>query len=155
MDEPRILINGTASPLCGEHRLSLADFLRDAGVNSVHLGCEHGVCGSCNVLLDGQCVRSCLALAHACAGSAVVSLEGLQDGLAGRLRSAFTKHHALQCGFCTPGVFVAAYDLLAEGAFLDEALVRERLSGNICRCTGYQGIVDAVLEVAGDAGEPA
>lgn len=148
MDESPILINGTPTPLNGEHRLALADFLRESGINSVHLGCEHGVCGTCNVLVDGQCVRSCLALAHACAGSKVVSLEGLQDTLAGSLRAAFTRHHALQCGYCTPGVFVAAYDLLAEGAPLDEALVRERLSGNICRCTGYQGIVEAVLEVA-------
>src|SRR5690606_11638477 len=148
MDDSPILINGKPTPVVGEHRLSLADFLRDSGINSVHLGCEHGVCGTCNVLVDGQCVRSCLALAHACTGSEVISLEGLQDDLAGRLRAAFTRHHALQCGYCTPGVFVAAYDLLAAGAPLEETQVRERLSGNICRCTGYQGIIDAVLDVA-------
>jgi len=100
------------------------------------------------VLLDGQCTRACLALAHACEGSEVRTLEGLQDGLAERLRAAFNTHHALQCGFCTPGMFISAYDMLRAGTPLDEAAVRERLAGNLCRCTGYQGIVDAILAVA-------
>ena len=148
MNESHLTLNGTAVPLAGEHRISLADFVRERGATSVHLGCEHGVCGSCNVLVDGACVRACLSLAHGCAGSEVVTLDGLHDPLAERLRAAFNAHHALQCGFCTPGMFVTAYDLLASGRPLDEAAVRERLAGNICRCTGYQGIVEAILSVA-------
>jgi aerobic-type carbon monoxide dehydrogenase small subunit (CoxS/CutS family) len=153
-DTPHLLLNGTAVPLAGEHRISLADFVRERGATSVHLGCEHGVCGACNVLVDGACVRSCLSLAHGCAGSQVTTLDGLDDALARRLRTAFNTHHALQCGFCTPGMFVTAYDLLASGQPLDEATVRERLAGNICRCTGYQGIVDAILSVARDGLSP-
>ena len=148
MNDTCIHLNGTAVPLAGEHRISLADFVRERGATSVHLGCEHGVCGACNVLVDGACVRACLSLAHGCAGSEVTTLDGLHDALAGRLRAAFNAHHALQCGFCTPGMFVTAYDLLAGGEPLDEASVRERLAGNICRSTGYQGIVEAVLSVA-------
>ena len=148
MNPPHLTLNGTAVPLAGEHRISLADFVRERGATSVHLGCEHGVCGACNVLVDGACVRACLSLAHGCAGSEVVTLDGLHDPLAERLRAAFNAHHALQCGFCTPGMFVTAYDLLAAGRPLDEAAVRERLAGNICRCTGYQGIVEAILSVA-------
>jgi aerobic-type carbon monoxide dehydrogenase small subunit (CoxS/CutS family) len=148
MNESQLTLNGTAEPLAVEHRISLADFVRERGATSVHLGCEHGVCGACNVLVDGACVRACLSLAHGCAGSEVVTLDGLQDALAGRLRAAFSAHHALQCGFCTPGMFVTAYDLLAGGQPLDEAAVRERLAGNICRCTGYQGIVEAILSIA-------
>jgi aerobic-type carbon monoxide dehydrogenase small subunit (CoxS/CutS family) len=147
--EATILVNGGVTQVPAEHRISLADFLRDKGATSVHLGCEHGVCGACNVLLDGVTVRSCLVMARSCTGASVCTLEGLNDELAERLRVAFTKHHALQCGFCTPGVFVAAHELLSGGTALDEPSVRERMSGNICRCTGYQGIVDAVLEVAG------
>lgn len=145
-----VSVNGAPVALDGDHRASLADFLRDAGATSVHLGCEHGVCGACNVMLDGVCVRSCLTLAQSCAGASVTTLEGLNDELATRLRQAFSQYHALQCGFCTPGVFVAAYDLLSSGPAqgLDETSVRERLAGNICRCTGYQGMVEAVLHVA-------
>jgi carbon-monoxide dehydrogenase small subunit len=146
--ENMIELNGEQVALAGEHRIALADFVRDAGATSVHLGCEHGVCGSCNVLVDGHAVRSCLTLARSCEGRTVVSLEGLQDDLAQALRAAFNRHHALQCGFCTPGVFVAAYELLASRRVLDEAAVRERMAGNICRCTGYQGIVEAILDVA-------
>ena len=148
LPDNQIILNGCAVPLTGEHRITLADFVRDRGSTSVHLGCEHGVCGACNVLVDGSCTRACLALAHGCAGSRVTTLDGLQDELAQRLRAAFNAHHALQCGFCTPGVFVSAYDMLASGEPLDEASVRERLAGNICRCTGYQGIVEAILSVA-------
>jgi len=146
--DKQIILNGSPVPLNGEHRITLADFVRERGATSVHLGCEHGVCGACNVLVDGSCTRACLALAHGCAGSSVTTLDGLQDELAQRLRKAFNAHHALQCGFCTPGMFVSAYDMLACGEPLDEARVRERLAGNICRCTGYQGIVDAILSVA-------
>lgn len=153
MTSNEIHLNGRPVELMGEHRIALADFIRDRGATSVHLGCEHGVCGACNVLVDGACTRSCLMLAHGCAGSTVITLEGLNDALADRLRDAFNRFHALQCGFCTPGMFVSAYDLLASGQQLDETLIRERLAGNICRCTGYQGIVDAILSVAGQ--EPA
>jgi aerobic-type carbon monoxide dehydrogenase small subunit (CoxS/CutS family) len=142
-------LNGVPVRLAGEHRAVLADFVRDAGATSVHLGCEHGVCGSCNVLVDGRVERSCLTLAHACEGRSVRTLEGLQDELAQKLRAAFTTHHALQCGFCTPGVFVAAHELLSSGGATSEAAVRDAMAGNICRCTGYQGIVDAILDVAG------
>ena len=148
MNEHHLMLNGAPVPLAGEHRISLADFVRERGATSVHLGCEHGVCGACNVLVDGACVRACLSLAHGCAGSEVTTLDGLHDALAERLRVAFNAHHALQCGFCTPGMFVTAYDLLAGGEPLDEASVRERLAGNLCRCTGYQGIVEAILSVA-------
>jgi carbon-monoxide dehydrogenase small subunit len=146
---PSLMVNGRVIVLHCDDRTSLADHLRDAGLTSVHLGCEHGVCGACNVLLDGVSARSCLALARSCAGAEVVTLEGLTDDLAARLRKAFSEHHALQCGFCTPGVFIAAHELLSSGVLLDEGTVRDRLSGNICRCTGYQGMIDAVLDVAG------
>lgn len=141
-------VNGNEWVVDCDHRTTLSDYLREKGINSVHLGCEHGVCGSCNVILDGTCARSCLAMAHTAADAEVLTLEGLQDDLAMRLRSAFTAHHALQCGFCTPGVFIAAYDLLCGGEALDEVIVRKRMAGNICRCTGYQGIIDAILDVA-------
>jgi len=147
-EEKQIILNGKPVPLTGEHRITLADFVRERGATSVHLGCEHGVCGACNVLVDNTCTRACLTLAHACEGSAVTTLDGLQDDLADRLRAAFNAHHALQCGFCTPGMFVSAYDMLASGEPLDETQVRERLAGNICRCTGYQGIVEAILSIA-------
>ncbi|MGE4239218.1 (2Fe-2S)-binding protein [Ramlibacter sp.] len=141
-------LNGRRLPLDGEHRQSLADCVREAGATSVHLGCEHGVCGTCNVLVDGRIVRSCLTLSHACTGAEVVTLEGLNDPLAERLRAAFKRCHALQCGYCTPGMFVAAHEFLTSGLEVNEANVREALAGNICRCTGYQGIVDAVLQAA-------
>lgn len=148
MNDSSLVLNGRTIPLAVEHRTMLADFARDRGAVSVHLACEHGVCGACNVLVDGQCVRSCLTLAHGCSGQSVQTLEGLQDELAQRLRAAFNRYHALQCGFCTPGVFVAAYDMVASGDELTESRVRERLAGNICRCTGYQNIVTAILDVA-------
>ena len=152
--EKSLILNGRAVPLRTEDRTSLGDFVRECGTRSVHLACEHGVCGACNVLLDGQAVRACLTLAHGCEGAAVTTLEGLQDGLAQRLRAAFNAHHALQCGFCTPGMFVSAHELLSRGEPLDEARVRDHLAGNICRCTGYQGIVEAVLSVAAELSIP-
>lgn len=143
-----IHLNGEPCGLGPEDRESLADLARRAGAKSVHPACEHGVCGACNVLVDGVCVRSCLTMARSCEGASVVTLEGLHDALSDSLRQAFSRHHALQCGYCTPGVFVAAYELLESGAALDEAAVRNAMAGNICRCTGYQGIVDAILDVA-------
>jgi carbon-monoxide dehydrogenase small subunit len=138
-------VNGKAMTLRVEQNVSLADGLREqAGTTSVHLGCEHGVCGACNVIVDGEVVRACLTLAAACGGSAVTTAEGLHGDLACRLRDAMHRHHALQCGFCTPGMLVTAHDMVTRGQAPCSAAIREQLSGNICRCTGYQGIVTAI-----------
>jgi aerobic-type carbon monoxide dehydrogenase small subunit (CoxS/CutS family) len=132
-------------------RLTLADFLRDtAGLTGTHVGCEHGVCGSCTVIVDGVAVRSCLLLAVQADGSEVITVEGLAPGAdLSPLQAAFKKHHALQCGFCTPGILTTMHALLTEEPDADEKRVREVLSGNICRCTGYVPIVHAVLEARG------
>lgn len=129
-------------------RTTLADFLRDeASLTGTHLGCEHGVCGSCTVILDGLAVRSCLTLAVQADGQSVTTVEGLAiDGALSPLQAAFQKHHALQCGFCTPGILTTMHALLLENPFVEEEEVRDVLSGNICRCTGYIPIVKAVLE---------
>jgi carbon-monoxide dehydrogenase small subunit len=131
-------------------RTSLADLLRDhLGLTGTHLGCEHGACGACTVLLDGSTARSCIVLAAQASGGEVVTVEGMSrsDGLTD-VQAALARHGGLQCGFCTPGFVVAITELLAEERELDEAEVREELSGNICRCTGYQGIVQAVMDVS-------
>ena len=141
-------VNGKALEVDVEPRLSLADCLRDVlGLTGTHLGCEHGVCGACTVIVDGEAVRSCLTLAVQAAGENIVTVEGLSrdDGLT-PLQAAFRKHHALQCGFCTPGMVTTAHALLSEEPDADAERVREALSGNICRCTGYISIVEAVLE---------
>jgi carbon-monoxide dehydrogenase small subunit len=132
-------------------RLTLADFLRDtAGLTGTHVGCEHGVCGSCTVIVDGVAVRSCLLLAVQADVSEVITVEGLAPGAdLSPLQAAFKKHHALQCGFCTPGILTTMHALLTEEPDADEKRVREVLSGNICRCTGYVPIVHAVLEARG------
>lgn len=129
-------------------RLTLADFLRDtAGLTGTHLGCEHGACGACTVIVDGVAVRACLLLAVQADGSEIVTVEGLAPGAdLSPLQTAFKKHHALQCGFCTPGILMTMHALLTEEPDADERRIREVLSGNICRCTGYIPIVDAVLE---------
>ena len=131
-----------------EPRLSLADCLRDVlGLTGTHLGCEHGVCGACTVIVDGEAVRSRLTLAVQAAGENIVTGEGLsRDNGLTPLQAAFRKHHALQCGFCTPGMVTTAHALLSEEPDADAERVREALSGNICRCTGYISIVEAVLE---------
>ncbi len=139
-------------------RLNLADFLRDRlGLTGTHLGCEHGVCGACTVLVDGRSVRSCLMLAVQVHGRTVTTVEGLTAGDRNAdLCAAMTREHGLQCGFCTPGFLATAAELLQEtvGAAgrpmgtLDERVVRECLSGNVCRCTGYTGIVRAVMQTA-------
>jgi carbon-monoxide dehydrogenase small subunit len=132
-----------------EPRLSLADLLRTRlGLTGTHLGCEHGVCGACNVMLDGEPARACLIPAVAADGMRIGTVEGLADPLAERLRAAFRAHHALQCGFCTSGMLMTAIDILRRGLGADEAVVRRELAGNICRCTGYQGIVAAIRQVA-------
>ena len=145
-----IIVNGDPHALHLAPRTSLADCLRDAlSLTSVHLGCEHGACGACTVLLDGAAVRACLSLAVMCDGRAVTTLEGLRDDpRMAALRRAFHENHALQCGYCTPGMLVMAYDLLGRVPLPTEAAVREAIAGHLCRCTGYAGIVRAILAAA-------
>ena len=131
-------------------RLNLADFLREhLKLTGTHVGCEHGVCGACTVRLNGEIVRSCLMLAVQTDGASVVTIEGLSDsGEIADLQAAFRDRNALQCGFCTPGMLVAAQDLLRQETVPDRERIREHLSGNYCRCTGYQAIIDAVETTA-------
>ena len=150
MSTIRVTINGDHHEAEVEPRLTLADFIREeAGLKGTHLACEHGFCGNCNVLLDGQAVRSCLMLAVQADGQRVVTVEGLSPaaGLSA-LQQAFKSHHALQCGFCTPGFLVSAHALLQEEPTPSRERIVETLSGNLCRCTGYIPIVDAVEAVA-------
>jgi carbon-monoxide dehydrogenase small subunit len=131
-------------------RLNLADFLREnLQLTGTHVGCEHGVCGACTVRVNGEIVRSCLTLAVQMHGASVQTIEGLSDsGEIADLQAAFRDRNALQCGFCTPGMLMAAQDLLKQQAEPDRERIREHLSGNYCRCTGYQAIVDAVETTA-------
>jgi aerobic carbon-monoxide dehydrogenase small subunit len=151
-------VNGERVRLDLEPRRTLADALReDLGLTGTHLGCEHGVCGACTVLLDGAPVRACLLFAVQAEGCSVTTVEGLAraDGELHPLQAAFVAHHGLQCGFCTPGMLMSALHLLETNPRPDRRTIRAEMSGNICRCTGYQGIVDAVeaagRELAGDA----
>jgi aerobic carbon-monoxide dehydrogenase small subunit len=150
-------VNGRIEAETVAPRMLLSDFLRQhLGLTGVHVGCEHGVCGACTVLLDGEPVRSCLMFAIQAGDAEITTIEGLTEG--GRLhpvQDALRRHHGLQCGFCTPGMVLAAVDLLRRNPHPDEAEVRTGLSGNLCRCTGYEGIVAAVLDAAAamDAGE--
>jgi carbon-monoxide dehydrogenase small subunit len=133
-----------------EARTTLADFLReDLDLTGTHIGCGHGVCGACTVLLDGQSVRSCLVLAVQADGHEVMTVEGLagDDGELHAAQRAFSDEHGLQCGFCTPGLLMTTAEIVAEGVDLSRGEIRERISGHLCRCTGYQNIVTAV-EVA-------
>jgi aerobic-type carbon monoxide dehydrogenase small subunit (CoxS/CutS family) len=141
-------VNGRRVEVEVEPRLTLTDCLRHhVGLTGTHVGCEHGVCGACTVLVDGAAVRSCLILAVQAEGSRVVTIEGLSSGDdLTALQSSFRRHHALQCGFCTPGMITTAHALLTEEPDCDASRVREVLSGNICRCTGYVSIVEAVLD---------
>jgi len=134
-----------------EPRLLLSDFLRHGlGLTGTHVGCEHGVCGACTVRLEGVAVRSCLLLAVQAQGCEIVTVEGLAGvGELTPLQGAFRRHHALQCGFCTPGILIAAEDLLAQVERPTRAEIVDMLSGQLCRCTGYTAIVDAIAEVAG------
>ncbi len=147
-------VNGQPVERVTSARRLLSDFLRhELGLRGTHVGCEHGVCGCCTILLDGRSARSCLLLAAQCEGAAVTTIEGLSpdDGGLGPVQQAFRESHALQCGFCTPGFVVTVTEFLEENAgrtdFTDEE-VREGLSGNLCRCTGYQNIVAAVHRAA-------
>ena len=150
-----LVVNGTEHRATVPTRLLLSDLLRDRlGLTGTHIGCEHGVCGACTVLVDGRSIRSCLTFAIQCAGREVTTVEGLAtNGELTPLQQSFHEHHALQCGFCTPGFLIAAQELISSrsGAPLDAASVRDALSGNICRCTGYQNIVDAVLATSREA----
>ena len=143
-------VNGTSFQGEVEPRKTLADFLReDLGCTGVHLGCEHGVCGACSVLLDGAVVRSCILLAVQADGSKITTIEGLAKGdKLHPVQQAFLEHHALQCGFCTPGMILAAVDFLQRCPRPTESQIREALSGNLCMCTGYVNIVRAVKEAA-------
>jgi carbon-monoxide dehydrogenase small subunit len=144
-----LTVNQRAVQASVEPRTNLADFVRDKlDLTGTHLGCEHGVCGACTVLLDGVPARSCITYAVACEGAEVTTIEGLDvDEVVVELRSAFTREHALQCGYCTPGMLVSARDLVLRLPEADERLIRVGLSGNLCRCTGYVGIVRAVQSV--------
>ena len=145
-----LTVNGERLNERVEARKSLADFLReDLALTGTHIGCEHGVCGTCTVRVNGEIVRGCLTLAVQCDGATVQTIEGLSDaGEVNDLQSAFMQRNALQCGYCTPGVLIAAQDLLARGGVPSRDAIRDHLSGNYCRCTGYQAIVDAVEMVA-------
>src|SRR5271163_1266950 len=141
-------LNGEPVAVDVEARMHLADCLRDElRQTGTHLGCEHGVCGACTVIVDGEAVRSCLMLAVQAEGSDVVTVEGLstEEALT-PLQTAFRKHHALQCGFCTPGMLMTAHALLTDEPDADADRIRSVLSGNLCRCTGYIPIIEAVLE---------
>lgn len=147
-----LTINGKAVKRAVEPRLSLADFLREhLRLTGTHTGCEHGVCGACTVEIDGQIARSCINLAVACDGAQVRSIEGFDDDkLMEKLRQAFTAEHALQCGYCTPGMLIAARDLVRRKPGADLATIRHAMSGNLCRCTGYVGILRAIQRVIGE-----
>jgi len=148
-----VTVNGTTCRRSVEPRLLLSDFLRqDLRLTGTHVGCEHGVCGACTVLLEGEPVRSCLMFAVQADGHAITTVEGLApNGTLHPLQQAFHETHALQCGFCTPGILMSLVAFLRDSPDADEATIREGLSGNLCRCTGYQGIVDAVLLAAARA----
>lgn len=147
-----LTVNGERRAALAEPRTTLLDFLRDQlGLTGTHAGCEHGVCGACSVLLDGDPVRGCCVFAVQVDGMGVTTVEGLAPSRAGlsALQDAFLEAHAMQCGYCTPGMLVACTDLLARNPRPTEAEIREAIGGNICRCTGYQPIVDAVLIASG------
>jgi carbon-monoxide dehydrogenase small subunit len=149
----RLTVNGASYERSVEARMTLADFLRnELDLTGTHLGCEHGVCGACTVLLNGNAVRSCLLLAVQANGAELLTVEGLAEG--GQLhplQKAFQDQHALQCGFCTPGFLMTAFAFLKETPTPTDAEAREAISGNICRCTGYHPIVQAILQAAGEA----
>ena len=146
----KLTVNGVGHEHAVEPRLLLSDFLRHTlGLTGTHVGCEHGVCGACTILYDGDSIRACLMLAVQADGAIIETVEGLGaiDKL-NPLQQAFRKHHALQCGFCTPGMLMTVTDLLRKYPLASDDEIRSGLSGNLCRCTGYQHIVDAVREVA-------
>ncbi|WP_327658952.1 MULTISPECIES: (2Fe-2S)-binding protein [unclassified Streptomyces] len=152
--DTHVRVNGTVRRASVPPRLTLADFLRvNCGLTGTHLGCEHGVCGACTVLLDGEAVRACLVFAVQADAAEVTTVEGMSgdDGQLSTVQAAFREKHALQCGFCTPGLIVSVTAFLAENPKPTDEEIREALTGNLCRCTGYQGIVDAVRAAAEEA----
>jgi len=153
MSEHRVTLTVNGREMSGraEARLTLVDFLRDVlNLTGTHVGCEHGVCGACSVIMDGRPVRACLTYAVMADGAEIITVEGLEgaDGALSPLQDAFWENHALQCGYCTPGMLIAAHALLAENPDPDEAEIRDAIGGNLCRCTGYQQIVEAVRMAA-------
>ena len=146
----RLKLNGTDIADDLPPRTALADYLRERrNLTGTHLGCEHGVCGACTVLVDGEPARACLILAVGCDGREIRTIEGFAgDTVMAALREAFHRGHGLQCGFCTPGMLIAAHDLIRRGKAGSETEIRRGLAGNICRCTGYTNIVAAVVEAA-------
>ena len=148
----KVSVNGEVREASVEPRLTLADFLREqCRLTGTHLGCEHGVCGACTVLVDGEAVRSCLMFAVQAEGAEVTTIEGLSpdDGSLSPVQEAFRDCHGLQCGFCTPGFVVSVTAFLRGNPKPSDEEIREGLSGNLCRCTGYQGIINAVRQAAG------
>ena len=145
-----LTVNGKARRGSAEPRTQLADFLRhELGLYGTHVGCEHGVCGACTVMVDGRAVRSCVQFAVECEGATVNTVEGLaEDGVLNPLQQAFRRHHALQCGFCTAGILMSASDFLKRNPSPTREQVVDMLSGHICRCTGYYPIMDAILDAA-------
>jgi carbon-monoxide dehydrogenase small subunit len=148
--ELTVSVNGELHAALVDSRTTLADFLRrELGLTGTHLGCEHGVCGSCTVLVDGASARSCLMLAAQANGTEITTIEGLAvDGELNHLQEAMRDGHGFQCGFCTPGFMMTATELLRENPHPSETEVREAISGNICRCTGYQSIVNGIMQAA-------
>ena len=147
----KLTVNGRAHEVSVAPRLTLVDCLRDElRLIGTHVGCEHGVCGACSVLFDGTPIRSCLIYAVQAEGHEVTTVEGLADGdgALSALQDSFWENHALQCGYCTPGMLIAGQALLAENPNPSEAEIRDAISGNLCRCTGYQQIVEAIAEAA-------
>ena len=149
MHEISMTVNGSVVQASVEPRTHLADFLRDdLLLTGTHLGCEQGVCGACTILVDGRPVRSCLTFARGCDGADIRTIEGLNDdSLMKQLQKAFCENHGLQCGYCTPGMLATAYDIVRRLPDIDDQQVRKELSGNLCRCTGYAGIVAAIRQV--------
>ena len=146
-----LTVNGVSYTRTVEPRVNLGDFLRhDLGLTGTHFGCEHGICGACTVLVDGATLRSCLMFAVQAQGCEITTVEGLSDaqGPLHPIQQAFRDQRALQCGFCTPGMLLTVVELLEENPDPSEAEVRDAISGNLCRCTGYQPIVDAALQAA-------
>ena len=146
-----VTVNGETKTVSVEPRRMLSDFLRhDLRLTGTHVGCEHGVCGACTVLLDGKSVRACLAFAVQADGKTIETVEGLTPEHAplNPLQQSLSEHHGLQCGFCTSGILMTLTELLRENPSPDEDTIRDAVSGNMCRCTGYQGIVDAVLALS-------
>jgi len=150
-----VTVNGESRQAAVEPRLLLADFLRQTvGLTGTHVGCEHGVCGACTVLVDGDGVRSCLMFAVQADGRSVETVESLGSiGRMNALQESFHAHHALQCGFCTPGMLMTATDLIKKYPLATDDDIREGLSGNLCRCTGYEHIVKAIRAVVGKSGD--